>query len=101
MIALNALDFRRKWSVHASLPKEMFMEAAPAEPVIHTLLQEISSNLNQAAGIADAAVILANKGQMKAAVELIMGVEDLAHLSERMLQAILLIRTELQEEMID
>jgi hypothetical protein len=38
---------------------------------------------------------------MKAAVELIMGVEDLAHLSDRMLQAILLIRTELQGEMID
>jgi hypothetical protein len=77
------------------------MDAIPADPVICALLQEIRRNLSQASGLADAAADLASKGQLKAAVKLIMDIEDPAHLSDRMLQVILLIRTELQGETID
>lgn len=77
------------------------MEAAHVEPVIRALLQQISRNLSQATGIAESAVLLANKGQLKAAVDLMMDIEDPAHRSDRTLQAVLLIRTELQKETID
>jgi hypothetical protein len=77
------------------------MEATPVDSVVRELLQEIGGNLSRAAAIANAAIVLANKDQLKAAVRLVMDIEDPAHRSDRLLQAILLIYTELQCETID
>jgi hypothetical protein len=77
------------------------MDANPIDTVVLAFLKQINRSLSHAAGIADAAIILADRGQLKAAVELVMGIEDQTHLSDRLLQGILLIRTELQNERID
>jgi hypothetical protein len=77
------------------------MDANPIDTVVLAFLKQINRSLSHAVGIADAAIILADRGQLKAAVELVMGIEDQTHLSDRLLQGILLIRTELQGERID
>jgi hypothetical protein len=79
-------------------PEILRMDRSAADTVTRALLAQIHSELREAVSFAAAAEVCAESGNVQGAVRMATDIEDLAYRSDRMLQAILLIRTELVGE---
>jgi hypothetical protein len=71
------------------------MDTPEIDAITKVLLSQIRNKLDDAANIAKAAEVCAEGGNIVAAVRMLMDAEDPVHLADRMLQATLLIRSEL------
>jgi hypothetical protein len=71
------------------------MDRPAANLVTKAFLANIQKDLADAAGIAQAATVCAEGGNIPAAIKIAMDIEDPAYRADRMLKAVLLIRHEL------
>jgi hypothetical protein len=76
------------------------MDRAAIDSVTQDLLAQINRELRNAASVADAAEVCSQGGNIDAAVKMVMDIEDPAYRADRILKAILLIRTELLGEVL-
>jgi hypothetical protein len=77
------------------------MDRIAAEAVTKALLVNIHRKLQEAASIAKAAAVCAERGNVQTAVKMVMDIEDPTHQVDRMLSAALLIRNDLFDEGLD
>lgn len=71
------------------------MDRTAADQVVKAFIINIDQTLNEAAGIAKAALVCAETGNLATAVKMAMEIEDPAYRAQQMLKAMLLIRGEL------
>jgi hypothetical protein len=74
------------------------MDRTAADAVTKALLGKIHRKLQEAAGIAKAAEVCAESGNVPTAVTMVMDIEDPTYQANRMLSAALLIRDDLLDE---
>jgi hypothetical protein len=70
------------------------MDQSAADTVTKALLANMHRKLQEAAGIAKAAEVCAQSGNVQTAVKMIMDIEEITHQADRILNAALLIGNE-------
>jgi hypothetical protein len=76
-------------------PREPSMDRIAADAVTKILLSNIHRKLQEAASIAKSAEVCAEAGNVQTAVKMIMDIEDPTYQANRMLNAALLVHSEL------